>query len=62
MVGTISIAGLVVVGALAVVGSAYVAVATDDGSGTENRWSDWSIVAAVTLFVVALLWSVLTLS
>lgn len=62
MVGTFELAGMVVVGVLAVLGTAYVVIATDDVSGTETRWSDWSIVAAMALFVVSLLWSVLSLA
>ena len=62
MVGTFELAGMVVAGALAVLGTAYVVIMTDDVSGTESRWSDWSLVAAMALFVVSLLWSVLTLA
>lgn len=62
MVGSFELAGMVIVGVLAVLGTAYVVIATDDVSGTETWWSDWSIVAAMALFVVSLLWSVLSLA
>ena len=62
MVGTFELAGMFVVGALAILGTAYVVIMTDDVSGRETRWSDWSLVAAMALFVVSLLWSVLSLA
>lgn len=62
MVGTLSLVGIVAVGLLAVVGTAYVVVGTEDVSGTESRLSDWSLVVAMALFVGALLWTVWSLA
>lgn len=62
MVGTLEIAGAVAIGLLAVVGTAYVLVSTDDVSGGESRLSDWVLVAGMVLFVGLLLWSLWTVA
>lgn len=62
MVGTLEIAGAVAIGLLAVVGTAYVLVSTDDVSGGESRLSGWVLVAAMVLFVGLLLWSLWTVA
>lgn len=62
MVGTLSLVGIAAVGLLAIVGTAYVVVGTDDASGTETRLSDWSLVLAMALFVGMLLWTVWSLT
>lgn len=62
MVGILELVGAVVVGLLAVAGTAFVLLGTDDGSGSETRLTDWGLVAAMLLFVGILVWSLWTVS
>lgn len=57
MAGVLNIVYAVIVALVAIVGYAYVLTQSDDGTGEETRWSDWGTIAAVTLFVVALVWT-----
>lgn len=57
MAGVLNIVYAIVVALVAIVGYAYVLTQSDDGTGEETRWSDWGTIAAVTLFVVALVWA-----
>ncbi|WP_181691237.1 hypothetical protein [Natronomonas sp. LN261] len=57
MAGTLNIVYAVIVALVAIVGYAYVLTQSDDGTNQETRWSDWGAIAAVTLFVVALVWA-----
>jgi hypothetical protein len=57
MASTLNLIYGVVIALVAIVGYAYVLTQSDDGTGKETRWSDWTTIAAVTLFVVGLLWT-----
>jgi ABC-type Co2+ transport system permease subunit len=57
MAGVLNIIYAVVVALVAIVGYSYVLTRPDDGTTEATRWSDWGTIAAVTLFVVALVWS-----
>jgi hypothetical protein len=57
MAGVLKIVYAVVVAVVAIVGYGYVLRRSDDGTGEETRLSDWGTIAAVALFVVALVWA-----
>ena len=57
MAGVLKIVYAVVVAVVAIVGYWYVLRRSDDGTGEETRVSDWGTIAAVALFVVALVWA-----
>jgi hypothetical protein len=57
MAGVLNIVYAVIVALVAIVGYAYVLTQSDDGTEQETRWSDWGTIAAVTLFVLALVWT-----
>jgi hypothetical protein len=57
MAGVLNAAYAVIVALVTIVGYAYVLTRSDDGTGQETRWSDWVTIAAVTLFVVSLVWA-----
>jgi hypothetical protein len=57
MAGTLSIVYAVVVALVAIIGFAYVLTQADDGTDKETRWSDWGTIAAVALFLGAMVWS-----
>lgn len=57
MAGALNIVYAVIVVLVAIIGFAYVLTQSDDGTEEETRWSDWGTIAAVALFLVALVWS-----
>jgi hypothetical protein len=57
MAGVLNIVYAVIVALVAIAGFAYVLTQSDDGAGEETRWSDWGTIAAVVLFLVALVWT-----
>ncbi|MEF8808494.1 hypothetical protein [Natronomonas sp.] len=57
MAGVLNVVYAVIVVLVAIVGFGYVLTQSDDGTGKETRWSDWGTIAAVALFLVALVWT-----
>lgn len=57
MAGVLNVVYAVIVVLVAIVGFGYVLTQSDDGTGEETRWSDWGTIAAVALFLVALVWA-----
>lgn len=57
MTGVLNIVYAVIVALVAIVGFAYVLTQSDDGASGETRWSVWGTIAAVVLFLVALVWT-----
>ena len=57
MAGVLKIVYAVVVAVVAIVGYGYVLRRSDDGTDEETPLSDWGTIAAVALFIVALVWA-----
>ena len=57
MAGVLKIVYAVIVAVVAIVGYWYVLRRSDDGTDEETLLSDWGTIAAVALFVVALVWA-----